>query len=107
MTALFQCDACFEVPERRIFVLSGHIVSGAVREGMHVLISFNSQLSMAVEINSVEQINAVDSTDMIGITHIVESDDELSLLKGLNIGGELLKIIEPNGSPSPPPTLLK
>ncbi len=96
MTALFQCDAYFEVPEKRLFVLCGHIVSGAVREGMDVLIPINSQLSRAVEINSVEHVNAADSADTIGITHIVESDDDLSLLMGLNISGELLKIVESN-----------
>jgi hypothetical protein len=93
--ALFQCESTFEIPERRLFVLAGQITSGIVKVGMQILIPFNSQVSMAMEIHSIEQINSTSHEAKLGICHVVEADDDLAMLIGLNIGGELLKIVEP------------
>jgi GTPase len=94
MDALFHCESSFTVPERRLFVVSGHVTSGVVRKGMQIQIPFNDLVSMAMEINSIEQISSADPNAKVGITFRVKSDDELSTLMGLNIGGEILKIVE-------------
>ena len=92
MESKFHCTRSFVVrPDR--FVIAGNVLSGTIRPGMKVRISFNPSFSMASEIASIEHINAEDPATKIGLVIKCESEDELELLEALNIGDEEMEVV--------------
>lgn len=79
------------MPNKRLFVISGDIVSGTVKKGMIMKVRLNSDLSFDLPIDAVEMVKKTETSE-IGLCTLCEDADELSLLKGLNIGDEIIEI---------------
>jgi hypothetical protein len=91
MPALFNAKASFAIPSRRMFVISGDIVSGAVKKGMTMKVRMNSSLALTLTIEGVEFVTKKEGSE-VGLTVLYHGADELSMLQGLNIGGEQIEI---------------
>jgi hypothetical protein len=94
MPAVFAAKGSFGIPSRRLFVISGEILSGLVRNGMTMKVRLNSTLAFDLPISAVEMVKKVDGSE-VGLCTVCRDADELSLLKGLNIAGETIEIGDP------------
>jgi len=91
MSALFKATASFVIPSRRMFVVSGDILSGVVKKGMTMKIRMNSGLAVSLPIESVVFVKKKEGSEL-GLTTICRDADELSLLQALNVDGEQIEI---------------
>lgn len=98
MPALFNAKASFHIPSRRLFVISGDILSGVVKKGMTMKIRMNSSLDVSLPIDSVEFVTKKGGNE-IGLTTVCRDENELSMLQDLNIGGEQIEIEDPAENP--------
>lgn len=94
MSAQFHATSSFAIPSRRVFVISGDILSGVVKKGMTMKIRFNSGLALSLPIASVEFVTGKAGSE-VGLTTICRDSDELDFLRGLKIGGEQIEIDQP------------
>lgn len=102
MPALFNAKASFTIPSRRLFVVSGDIVSGVVKKGMLMNVRMNSSFSMSLPIEGVEFVTKKEGGE-VGLTTLCSDDNELAILQGLNIGGEQIEIDDPEEEANQPP----
>jgi hypothetical protein len=91
MPAQFHATTSFAIPSRRMFVISGEIISGVVKKGMTMNVRFNSGLAVNLPIESVEFIKKKEGTE-VGLTTICRDADELDFLRSLKIGEEQIEI---------------
>lgn len=91
MPALFNANASFSIPSRRLFVISGDIVSGVVKKGMSIKVRIKSSLAISLPIEGVEIVTKKEGSE-IGLTTVCRDADELSMLLGLKISGEQIEI---------------
>jgi hypothetical protein len=91
MPAQFHANASFTIASRRMFVISGDIVSGAVKKGMTMNIRVNSGFALSLPIESVEFVDKKDRRE-IGLTTICRDADELEFLQSLKIEDEDIEI---------------
>jgi hypothetical protein len=93
MPAQFHASTSFAIPSRRMFIISGQIVSGVVKSGMTMNVRFNSGLALSLPIESVEFVDKKDGSE-VGLTTICGDADELKFLEGLKIGDEDIEIAD-------------
>lgn len=72
-------------------MISGDILSGVVKKGMTMKVRMNPSFALTLPIEGVEMITKKEGSE-IGLTTVYRSSEELSLLQGLNIGGEQIEI---------------
>lgn len=75
----------------------GDIVEGEIKTGMYVQVPFNSSFSMASEIESIEYMdNPENNASYIALViKLEENTDEVAkFIQGLNIGDEILNVVE-------------
>jgi hypothetical protein len=94
MPALFNAKASFSIPSRLLFVINGDILSGVVKKGMAIKLRMNSSFVLSLPIDGVEFVTKKEGSD-VGLTIACRDADELSILQGLNMGGEQIEIDEP------------
>ena len=78
-------------------VIYGDIIEGEVQKGMHVQIPFNDSVFMGSEIESVEYMDKSENKDSyiaLVIKPEENPDEEAEFIQGLNIGDEILEIVE-------------
>lgn len=103
MPARFRVHDTFTLQSRRMFVIAGDIVEGTVRVGMQVEVPLNDSLSVTAPVAAVEFVDGPGPQSRVGLGIRYEDDDELEMLRGLNIGGcEILTVSEPEGGISAP-----
>jgi hypothetical protein len=91
MSAVLNATSSFTLPSRRWFVISGEIASGVVKKGMTMHVRMNSSLAISLPIEAVEIVTK-DGRSEVGLCTSYSDPDELSMLQGLNIGGEKIEI---------------
>lgn len=91
MPALFNAKASFSIPGRRLFVISGDIVSGVVKKGMTMKLRMNSSFALSLPIEGVEFVTKKEGSE-VGLTTLCHDGDELSMLQALSISGEQIEI---------------
>ena len=74
------------------YSLYGNYSGGSVEKGMKLKISFNPSLAMSCEIIDYDVVG-VNGKDYVAISIGFNDDEELSMLKGLNIGSELCEVV--------------
>ena len=93
MPAQFHATTSFAIPSRRMFVISGDVVSGVVKKGMTMNVRFNSGFALSLPIESIEFVDKKDRSE-VGLTTICRDAEELEFLKGLKIGDEEIEIAD-------------
>jgi|GEM_PF-1477571 len=102
MPALFNAKASFSIPSRRLFVISGEILSGIVKKGMTMKVRMNSAFALSLPIEGVEVVTKKEGSE-VGLTTLCRDADELSMLQSLNIGGEQIEIEDSEEEANQPP----
>ena len=91
MPARFNAKASFAIPSRRLFVISGDILSGVVKKGMTMKVRVNSSSVLSLPIEGVEFVTKKEGSE-VGLTTLCRDAEELSLLQSLNIGDGQIQI---------------
>jgi hypothetical protein len=90
--ATFYCKTTFAIPEWKLFVFAGSIMSGVVKVGMLLHIPLNQAVALTVEISGVEFISTDDPKSKTGLTTVCDETDEIEFLKACDIHEEELEI---------------
>lgn len=77
---------------RSWFVLAGAITDGIVKAGMVVSIPLNGAASMTAPIDSIEFVLHPGGAEDTCLCIRYTDADELSIWRGLNIGGETIEV---------------
>jgi hypothetical protein len=101
MPALFNAKASFSIPSRGLFVISGEILSGAVKKGMTMKVRMNSSFAIPLLIEGVEVVTKTEGSE-VGLTTVCRDAEELSMLQSLNIGGEQIEVADPEEEANQP-----
>jgi hypothetical protein len=102
MPARFQVKHSFAIERRHLFVLVGKPVEGAVTVGMHAAVPVGTTMSLAIPIHGIEIVRRGGS-EQVALTSRYSRREELDVLRGLDLGGSILKIEEEeDAAPGPP-----
>jgi hypothetical protein len=93
MAKFFVFDT-FEVASRNLFVLAGEIREGEIRAGMKVHIRLNSSVSTTATIHQIEFSRRHQGREDVCLCIFNEDDTELMILRGLNIGNEMVEVTD-------------
>jgi hypothetical protein len=96
MPALFKANAGFTLPSRRLFVVSGEILSGVVKKGMTMKVRVRSSVALSLRIERVEFVFRSGVSE-VALTAGCQDERELSMLQALSIAGRRIEIEDPEG----------
>ena len=89
----FHVNHTFSLESRRLFVLAGSVVEGAVKVGMCVHVPLNNSISISEPIHSIEFARRPGGDEDLCLCINCRDLDELELWRGLNIGDETLDVL--------------
>jgi hypothetical protein len=95
MPAQFRAAGTIHLRARKVFVIYGDVLSGAVDEGMFLEVPLNSTFSVSGRISAVEQVDlAPEQRAYVGLVMDYDDPEELGFWEVMNISNEVLEISE-------------
>lgn len=76
----------------KLYSVFGSYSGGSIEKGMLLNVSFNPSFAMSCEIRDSDYIG-IEGKKYVTVSIGFEDDEELSMLKGLNIGGESCEVV--------------
>lgn len=91
--ATFRVRRVFELKSRKLLVLAGTVVKGAVKARMKVVVPLNSSLDFSAPVHSVEVLRHLDGEDVCLCIACPETE-QAELLSAFDVSGETLEVVD-------------
>ncbi|MCX5682670.1 MAG: hypothetical protein NT049_03175 [Planctomycetota bacterium] len=91
MTGKFKAEDVFVIPSRHLLAVSGNIIAGEIKVGMHILVP---EFSRRLEITGVEFLQRVSGPCILALTFSAADRQEEQRWKSLDIKG---RVVEASG----------